>query len=229
MLETLLESKAKKDKSMAGTFLSVTAHTALIATALYATAQARTEPARSLEMVRPVFFPLPKQSVPSFRRVETGQPPLNVRPLTFVPPRINLAVPSVDITGLTTKPGDFNSNSITVADATHGEGPGTGIANAPFLADQVERQASVAPGNAPPRYPEVLRSLGVEGRVIAQFIVDEHGRAEEGSLGFLQSDNQLFQEAVRAAVGRMRFIPAQVGGRNVRQLVQMPFVFTLAR
>jgi protein TonB len=39
----------------------------------------------------------------------------------------------------------------------------------------------------------------------------------------------LFEDAVRVALRRMRFIPAEVGGRRVRQLVQMPFVFTLAR
>jgi len=27
----------------------------------------------------------------------------------------------------------------------------------------------------------------------------------------------------------MRFVPAEIGGRKVRQLVQMPFVFTLNR
>jgi len=228
MLETLLESKAKSERSVVGTFLSVAAHTALVAGALYATAQARMQPARSREIVRPVYFPAP-QTPTTLPQSEGRQRPLNLRPPTFVAPRIDLHVPGVDNTGLVTKPGDFTPNPITVEGANHGEGPATGIANAPFLADQVERQASVAPGNAPPRYPEVLRSLGVEGRVIAQFIVDEHGRAEEASLGFLQSENQLFQDAVRAALGRMRFVPAQVGGRNVRQLVQMPFVFTLGR
>ena len=84
-------------------------------------------------------------------------------------------------------------------------------------------------GSAPPRYPEVLRSSGVEGKVIAQFVVDEQGRVEEGSLGFLRSDNRLFEDAVRVALVRMRFIPAEIGGVKVRQLVQMPFVFTLSR
>jgi protein TonB len=70
---------------------------------------------------------------------------------------------------------------------------------------------------------------GVEGQVIAVFVVDEDGRAEEGSVRFVRSDNRLFEDAVKLALRRMRFIPAQVGGKKVRQLVQMPFVFTLAR
>jgi protein TonB len=75
----------------------------------------------------------------------------------------------------------------------------------------------------------VLRSSGVEGKVIAQFVVDEQGRAEEGSLRFVSSDNRLFEDAVRVALVRMRFIAAEIGGVKVRQLVQMPFVFTLSR
>jgi len=85
------------------------------------------------------------------------------------------------------------------------------------------------PGSAPPRYPEILRSSGVEGQVIAEFVVDESGRAEQESIRFMRSDNPLFENAVKQALHRMRFVPAEIGGRKVRQLVLMPFVFTLAR
>jgi protein TonB len=34
---------------------------------------------------------------------------------------------------------------------------------------------------------------------------------------------------VRRALARMRFVPAEAGGRKVSQLVEMPFVFTLSR
>jgi protein TonB len=64
---------------------------------------------------------------------------------------------------------------------------------------------------------------------MATFVVDVSGRAEDTTVRFAQSDNVLFEDAVRNALRRMRFIPAEVGGRKVRQLVQMPFVFTLSR
>jgi protein TonB len=98
-----------------------------------------------------------------------------------------------------------------------------------FNAEQVERQASFVAGSGAPRYPEALRSSGVEGKVVALFVVDEKGRAEADSVRILSSDNALFEEAVRRALPRMRFIPAEIGGRKVRQLVQMPFVFTIGR
>ena len=85
------------------------------------------------------------------------------------------------------------------------------------------------PGSPAPRYPELLRSSGVEGQVMAEFVVDEQGKAVEKSVRIVRSDNALFEDAVRVAIRRMRFVAAEVGGRKVKQLVQMPFVFTLAR
>jgi protein TonB len=99
----------------------------------------------------------------------------------------------------------------------------------PFTADQVERQVSLRPGSPAPTYPDVLRSEGVEGQVVALFVVNERGRAELGTLRFTRSDNPLFEAAVRDALAKLQFVPAEVAGRKVRQLVQMPFLFRLSR
>jgi len=228
MLETLLESRSRRERSAGGAIVSVTAHTALIAAALYATAQARVQPAKVLETVRPVYFPrlpLPRQSG---SQAKSAQRPFDGHRLIFVAPDLDIKIPSVDISDVVSKPGDFKPGTIA-SSSSGGQAGGGSSGAAPFRADQVEKQVGVIPGNAPPRYPEVLRSSGVEGKVIAQFVVDEQGRPEEGSLRFVRSDNQLFEDAVRAALVRMRFIPAEIGGVKVRQLVQMPFVFTLSR
>jgi protein TonB len=228
MLETLLESKSKRERSAGGAIVSVTAHTLLIAAALYATAQARVQPAGITETVRPVYFPRDPLPVQSTSTAPSGQRHVDGHRLVFVAPDVDVKIPSVDIDDAVSKPGDFSHGAI--ASASNGEQEsGGGLGGAPFRADQVEKQVGVVPGSTPPRYPEVLRSSGVEGKVIAQFVVDEQGRAEEGSLRFVRSDNQLFEDAVRVALVRMRFIPAEIGGVQVRQLVQMPFVFTLSR
>ena len=133
------------------------------------------------------------------------------------------------MTSVVSRPGDFDPTAIVAAIPKGGGSGPTSPAGGPFRSDQVDRQVAVVPGNAPPRYPDLLRSSGVEGQVTAVFVVDEHGRAEEGSIRFTRSDNRLFEDAVREGLRRMRFIPAEVGGRKVKQLVQMPFVFTLAR
>ena len=132
------------------------------------------------------------------------------------------------MSGVISKPTDFGSGTIGPTGGNSPEGA-TAPTGGTFRADQVEKQVSVVPGSPPPRYPEILRSAGVEGQVTALFVVDETGRAEEDSVRFVRSDNSLFESAVKQALHRMRFVPAEIGGRKVRQLVLMPFVFTLAR
>ncbi len=141
---------------------------------------------------------------------------------------MNFNLPPIDVTDVPSRPVDFPQHRI--GDATPEENAnGIGSTDGVFHADQVEKQVSLIPGSALPRYPEALRSSGVEGQVIALFVVDERGLPESDSVRFLRSDNALFEDAVRRALPRMHFIPAEIGGRRVRQLVQMPFVFMIGR
>jgi protein TonB len=91
----------------------------------------------------------------------------------------------------------------------------------------VEKQAAPMPGNAEPTYPDMLRSAKVEGEVVAQFVVDTTGRAEMNTFKVLKSSHDLFTSSVKSALPNMKFYPAQLAGRKVKQLVQMPFVFGL--
>ena len=102
-------------------------------------------------------------------------------------------------------------------------------ANAAYFEFQVEQPVAPAAGSASPRYPDLLRKAGVEGEVLAQFIVGPDGRADVSSFRVLKSDHDLFVASVRNALPMMRFKPALVGGRAVRQLVQQPFSFTMTR
>jgi protein TonB len=227
MLATLLESKAKKERSQGGMALSVSAHSVLIGAALYATAQARPAPSKSHEMVRPLYFPPAIHAAqPQPLATHSGRGPV----FRFVPPRIDISVPTVEIPATLSRASDFTSGAVVgpASDgAVHGN-PERGD-NVPFLAAQVERQVFLELGSKPPRYPETLRAAGVEGRVVASFVVSDRGVVEEGSITILHSDNPLFEDAVKSALGRMRFVPAEIGGKKVRQLVQMPFLFTLSR
>jgi beta-lactamase regulating signal transducer with metallopeptidase domain len=89
--------------------------------------------------------------------------------------------------------------------------------------------AVVVAGTPAPRYPDILRSAGVEGEVLAAFVVDTFGKADPRSLKVLQSTHDLFTASVRNMLPDMTFRPAQVGGRKVKQLVQQPFAFFIAR
>ena len=92
---------------------------------------------------------------------------------------------------------------------------------------QVEKTALGVPGNLQPTYPSMLRSAGVEGLVLAQFVVDTSGKADMSTFKVLESSHELFSQAVRQALPSYRFFPAEIGGRKVRQVLQQPFTFAL--
>ncbi len=94
---------------------------------------------------------------------------------------------------------------------------------------QVERAASPLPSNPAPRYPDEMRSANVDGVVLAQFVVNENGTIDSASFRALHSTSEQFTNAVRAGLSSFRFNPALVGGHPVKQLVQMPFQFSLSK
>jgi beta-lactamase regulating signal transducer with metallopeptidase domain len=99
------------------------------------------------------------------------------------------------------------------------------VAKQPYFEFQVEKPVQLAPGSVNPAYPAELKAASVSGAVLAQFVVDTLGRAEVTTFKVLKSDHQLFTEAVKGALPGLRFSPAEVGGRKVKQLVQQPFTF----
>ena len=227
MLERLLESKAHGNRSFNSAVTSVTAHVALIIIAVHATAQSRSRPT---EPPKVVVFPFVAKPAPPARTVLKRPSPsvktdVASRPLMVV--RIDPKISPIDFAPLSpTDPRDFPRGGVSVA---AGASPVAAVdPTATFRADQVERQVAMLPGAPLPAYPEALRSAGVEGKVIAQFTVNERGLADADSVRFIRSDNALFEASVRNVLRRMRFTPAEIGGKKVRQLVQMPFVFTLA-
>jgi protein TonB len=75
----------------------------------------------------------------------------------------------------------------------------------------------------------MLRSANVEGEVLAQFIVDEDGVVDSTSFSVVRSTHELFTNAVLGSIRSFRFYPAQLNGQRVKQLVQMPFQFSLTK
>lgn len=94
---------------------------------------------------------------------------------------------------------------------------------------QVEKPVRHAPGSAAPRYPPALKAAGVEGEVLVQFVVDTLGAADLRSFKVLKASHGDFTESVKAALPDMKFVPAELRGRKVRQLVQQPFVFAIQK
>jgi len=93
----------------------------------------------------------------------------------------------------------------------------------------VEKLALMVPGSRGPVYPALLRSAGIEGTVLVQFVVDTLGRADMTTVQVLRSEHAFFTSAVKHALERMCFLPAEIGEHRVPQLVRQAFQFRLDR
>ena len=98
----------------------------------------------------------------------------------------------------------------------------------PMFEFQVTKPAELAPGNRMPKYPDSL-AAGKTGDVLLQLVVERDGSVMPGSLKVLKSSDPAFAEAVRTVIYDWKFTPAEVEGRKVRQVLQLPFTFARER
>jgi protein TonB len=229
MFTTLLESRAKKQRSLGGTFVSLAAHVALIVIAIQATLNAgqKNETREQKLTFADVKKDEPAPPKPKVQEVLAAPTPKGFQTLT-APVNIPDMLPEIDLSKKPTNESDW------LGTGPQG-GRGNGVVGAPaaentiYSEAQVEKPALAAPGSPAPRYPELLKAAGVEGEVVVTFVVDTTGRADPASLRILSTTNELFGAAVRTALPNMRFIPAEVGGKRVKQQVQQPFVFNIIK
>lgn len=217
MFTTLIESTPRREPKGGARLVSALFHSALIAGAIYATASgaaskvvasAATQ-AQKIHWVKPSAQP---QSAPA------PKPKPKARPIV-APTKVPTTTPPIDPNAQPTPEPDAG-----VATNLAGSGtPGT------FNSFEVDVEVVAIAGTVRPRYPEMLRSSGTEGQVIAQFVVNEKGRADRKTFRVVSSTHTLFADAVERALPQMRFKPAKIGGKPVSQLVQQLFVFKLDR
>ncbi len=236
MFDNLIESKAKKQKRAGGIVFSAVLHLVVITAAIYGTLQAKdaiekpkAEKVEFVEMKKKDEPPPPKEEPkpPPPDVVMKAPPPKGFQVLT-APIKIPDVLPDIDLSKKVTNEEDFSGKGQAggIAKGVVGGTPQP-VSDQPYFEFQVEKQVAAMPGQSPPRYPDMLRSANVEGEVLAQFVVDTTGRAEMNTYKVLKSSHDLFTNSVKQALANMHFYPAEVGGRKVKQLVQMPFVFSL--
>jgi protein TonB len=233
MFNQLLESKAKKQKMAGGTTFSIVLHTVLIGAAVYATARAgvkdekaKAEKIQFVEMKKEP--PKVPDKPPPPKEVVVKPPPPKGFQVLRAPVKIDIKIPEIDLSKAITNENDFSGKGVK---GGTGNGVVGGIANTnqTYFEFQVEKPAESMPDNPKPKYPSVLESSGIAGEVQAQFVVKSDGKADMDTFKTLKSTNELFTQSVKNVLPRMRFSPAQIGGKPVNQLVQQAFQFAVPR
>ncbi|MEY4856557.1 MAG: hypothetical protein RLZZ97_1387 [Gemmatimonadota bacterium] len=237
MFNNLIESQAKKQKRLGGSVTSIIIHTAVVVALVIVTKNSgiinektKEEKVDFVEVKDEPKPPEPEKAPPPPDAVVAPPPPKGFQVLT-APIEIPNVIPDIDLSKKVTDEADFSGKGVAggIAKGVEGGKGPVPQGDQPYFDFQVEKPVVMAPGAQGPQYPDMLRTAGIEGTVLAQFVVDTTGRAEMNTFKVLKSDNDLFSNAVKNALQRMRFLPAEVGGRKVKQLVQQPFQFSLNR
>jgi TonB family protein len=86
-------------------------------------------------------------------------------------------------------------------------------------------QAPRAKSQARPQYPVALRTEGVEGQVVVDFIVDRNGNVQNAFAA--KSSRPEFAAAAVEAVNQWTFSPGRKDGRDVNTHLLVSIMFTL--
>lgn len=232
MFETLLETRPKKQRGFGGMFGSFVVHAAVIGGAILATAGGSIATLIEEEDEKIDFIkkeePPPEVKPPPPDVVVAPPPPKGFQVL-IAPVEIPDVLPEIDLSKKMTDEADFTGKGVAGGTSTGVVGGTPQLINTDqtYYEFQVEKPASQIQNVGVPIYPEILKNAGFQGKVLASFVIDTSGKADVSTFKVISSAHDMFTKAVRDQLPRMRFLPAEVGGRKVKQLVQLPFEFTI--
>ena len=246
MFDVLVASGAHLELRPRWVTTSVVTHALLITLAAMATrAVLDTPPVSAPDPAILLFVPKPpspppppevkRESPPS---VVVAEPPpkgfQTVAALTDIPK----VIPPVDLSQRPLDPRDFTGRGVEggVAEGVVGgtgrvdPGPG-GDLNAIYEATTNDERFEPATLvlQPPPRYPVALETLGIEGQVDVEFVIDTLGRVQPHSIRILGSTHPDFTAAARTAVAGAMFRPAHLSAHAVRQLTRQSIRFVTSR
>ena len=230
----LLESEKHPARAAGGSAASIALHVVVLAFAIAVTSHAGAGKKRN----EAVYIPLP----PWRPQVLLVSQPVTARAPATAPriARISVAVPTpVPVTiPAPTNSADLlpmiGATSDAVPGALPGPLPGTdataasGRSDSPLAVEEVDVPAAVVSGQRGPAYPEALRMMGVEGRVVARFIIGRNGLVESDPTIVSATDEQ-FAASVKRYLATARYRAATKNGEPVRQLAEQEFDFTVRR
>lgn len=240
MFENLVESQVKRQRSWGQGLISLVVHGGLIFAAVKATQGVaetiRERPVETKMLLMKPPEPAPRAPAPPptpHNVVVTVNPPPKGFKTLVAPIDIPKVIPPVDLNEKPFDPRDYTGKGVEggiAAGVVGGTGPvdaviaGGGVYSPGELDDPVQ-QISIPT----PRYPPALQSMGIQGSVELQYVVDTTGHAEPNSFQVLSQTHPAFVEPAKEAILKGVFKPARFRGHPVRQLVRQPVRFKVGQ
>lgn len=234
MFENLIESNRKPQNSLGQTVVSATVHLLLLFGAVKAT-QGAAEVVRdivadtSMVFLKPPEPPPPPQEIPENVVVSANPPPQGFQIIT-PPDNIPTEIPPVNLNERF-DPRDFTGKGVEGGIASGivgGTGPVPTIEGEVFLAAEVDETPQVNAGHTcQGKYPPIMQSAGIPGKVVLQFIVNVDGHADVENIKVISSTHKAFEEPAKSGIlsPGCTFRPGKSRGQPVRVLVQQAVSF----
>lgn len=230
MFENLVASQAKEKKPFGSAVMSVAIQGALMYGAVVATTGAA-ETIRdiiqdtTMVFLQPPKAPPPPPDQPPPEAVVAANPPPKGFQTVIAVADIPTEIPPVDLTQKF-NPDDFTGKGVEggIAAGILG-GTGPVIEGEVFLAAELEDRPRII-SIEEPKYPAVLQSAGITGRVVFDFVVDTLGRVNRSTIQIVSSTNKAFEQPAIDALATALFAPGKVQGAPVQVLVRQAVSFT---
>ena len=205
---------------------SLTLHTGLIALAVWSTQSPPITPTASREYT--MIFSLPDRDPPAPQPPAAPVEPSGTWRMPPVPGVVPLTLPTLVPDPApdwpTAPPERLPGVTGSVVMPPVQQQPNEGLVDI-----RVVEELPVLLSHPVPRYPDILRQAGIEGRVVVEAVIDTMGRAERDGLRIVSSTHALFAPEASALVLGSRYRPARFGGRAVRVRILVPVAFSLRR
>lgn len=239
MFDVLPASGAHLDLKVRWLTTSALSHALVLALAIGATRSAM-DAARIAPPDDEILLFVPRAPEPP-PPPEPAEKPATVVNLADPPPQGFQTVPTVTEIPTVIPPVDLNQRAFDPRDFT-GRGVEGGVADGvvggtgPVRVDEIYAATTNLAGFEPaivlsqptPEYPAPLASVGIEGRVEVQFVIDTLGRVEPSSFKVVKSTQSGFEAAARKAITGSLFQPARLSNVPVRQLTLQAIRFVAA-
>jgi len=234
VFENLIESGRKPKMKLGQQVLSLAIHAGVIFGAVKAT-QGAAEVIRDITVDTTMVFlkppeapPPPPQPPPENVVVSANPPPQGFQVVT-PPDNIPTEIPPVN-RNERFDPKDFTGKGVVGGIATGVVG-GTGpvpIEGEVFLAAEVDQVPQVLnPGACQGDYPPVMKSAGIPGKVVMQFVVNTDGKVDPSTVKIVSSTHKAFEDPARKGITSTgcKFKAGTSRGDPVRVLVQQSVSF----
>lgn len=229
MFDNLIESKPKKTQSGRQAMASLVVHAVIILALIWVTKGAaevvkKINADTTMVFLEPPKAPPPPPDQPPPDQVVAANPPPQGFQTVLPPSIIPQAIPPVDLNQHFNAK-DFSGKGVEggiAAGVIGGTGP---VDNAQvFMEAQVDDQPQLISAG-PMRYPDVLKSAGIAGRVTVQFVIDTTGHTVESSIKVISTPHPGFVNAAKELVAKSVYRPGKVRGQAVAVLVQQNITF----